>query len=253
MGTSESIGRRIRRLRKARGWKQDDLAERAGVSRPQLSKIENDEVPNSRSATHASIAGALGVTLEVLLTGEGEDGGAGDDHQIDSQSARASEKKAGRSLADHFEIVDFYEGMIEVPITAEVACGLPMDYSVEGETMLVPKDFAPDPAKGEFMLRARGDSMLEFDIPDGTPVVCEYRPGKFPAHLEIIIAWYEPIDGSQPGGITMKRWIRKGGRKILQAGNPESPSYELKEGDIFELKGIVRRAWRIIDFPKISG
>lgn len=239
VAASESLGDRIRRLRKARGWTQEQLAEAAQISRPQVTKIEKDDVPNIRATTLDAIARALSVSVDRLAGGV---------------AMKDDVPLAVRLFGtDNLEVIDFYEGMIDVPIVAEVACGEPMDYSVEGESVLVRSDRAPDPAKGEFLLRARGESMIEFGVHDGDLIVVEYRPGKFPASGEIIIAWYEAADGSAPGGITMKRWFRRGGRKILQAGNPDSPSYELKDGDIFELKGIVRRALRAIDFPRISG
>lgn len=223
-------------MRAAKGWRQADLATHSGVSIRHISNIENGG--NASMEILEQLAGALGASLLSVM---------GD------SPIRVVDQEPGGPQNNHWEVIDFYEGMVETPIVAEVACGEPMDYSVDGETVLVRSDKAPDPAKGEFLLRARGESMIEFGVHDGDLIVAELRPGKFPASGEIIIAWYEPADGAQPGGITMKRWVRRGGRKLLQAGNPESQSYELKEGDIFELKGIVRRALRAIDFPKISG
>jgi repressor LexA len=245
MGTStdpESFGERVRRLRRERGWTQEQLAETADLSRPQVSKIESGEVPYSRSTTVERIAAALGVSVGYVISG----------NESVTGSVKSDVRKSnGWGL--HWEVIDPYEGLTEVPVVAEVACGEPMDYTVEGETELVRSDKAPDTTKGEFLLRARGESMIEFGVHDGDLIVVQARPGKVPANGEIVIAWYESADRASPGGITMKRWVRRGGRKMLQAGNPESPSYEVKEGDVFELKGIVRRLLRSIDFPKISG
>ena len=51
---------RIKELREARGWTQDDLAERSNVSRSQLAQIESEARPANTLRLNA-IASALGV------------------------------------------------------------------------------------------------------------------------------------------------------------------------------------------------
>lgn len=242
--TSETVGARIRRLRKGLGLTQDELADRAGISRPQLSKLENDEA-DARSATLMALAGALGVTTSALLGQTAI--------RVVRELHSDNEAPAKRDNRPLFQVIDFHEGLVEVPLWAEVACGEPMDHSVEGDTILVPAEYAADPSKNEVTVRARGDSMVEYGIKDGWYVVVERRPGGVAASGELILAWYEPAEGAAPGGITLKHWIRRGGKKILQGSTPET-TFELQEGDIFELRGIVRRAYPPpIIFPKISG
>ncbi|HWE61733.1 MAG TPA: XRE family transcriptional regulator [Chloroflexota bacterium] len=60
------LGRRIRELRARRGWTQDALAERAGVSKAMLSKVERGE-NNPTLVVAARIAGALGLTMSQLI------------------------------------------------------------------------------------------------------------------------------------------------------------------------------------------
>ena len=63
----KTAGDKVRELRKARGWLQQDLADCAGVSMQTVSNLETGrhapEFP-----TLAKIAGALDVSLGELLT-----------------------------------------------------------------------------------------------------------------------------------------------------------------------------------------
>jgi transcriptional regulator with XRE-family HTH domain len=64
------IGRRLRAERTRRFLTQDALAEKAGISQKQLSKIENDEA-EPRFSTILALAEALEVNPEVFLEGDG--------------------------------------------------------------------------------------------------------------------------------------------------------------------------------------
>ena len=64
------IGRRLRAERTRRFLTQAQLAQKAGISQKQLSKIENDEV-EPRFSTILSLADALGAEPEIFLEGEG--------------------------------------------------------------------------------------------------------------------------------------------------------------------------------------
>ena len=57
---------KIRELRKARGFTQEELAAVAGISRSQLSEIESEAKPANTLRLNA-IAGALGVTPPELF------------------------------------------------------------------------------------------------------------------------------------------------------------------------------------------
>ncbi|MGK5496421.1 helix-turn-helix domain-containing protein [Streptomyces sp. URMC 125] len=64
--TTPGPGANVKVLRLERGWLQDYLAKRAGMSKSMLGKIERGERPLSQSAG-AALANALGVTLDELL------------------------------------------------------------------------------------------------------------------------------------------------------------------------------------------
>lgn len=66
MNTS-SIGKRIRKYREARGWRQEDFAEKIGLSVTSTGMIERGEkVP--KLETFITIANTLGVSADLLLT-----------------------------------------------------------------------------------------------------------------------------------------------------------------------------------------
>ena len=60
------LGRRIHELRLRRDWTQDALAERAGVSKAMISKVERGE-NNPTLVVAAKIAAALGLTMSQLI------------------------------------------------------------------------------------------------------------------------------------------------------------------------------------------
>lgn len=66
MDLEETIGARVARLRQAQGWTQQELAERAAVSRVAISHIEMDlSTPSERTIT--LIAGLLKLTPGELV------------------------------------------------------------------------------------------------------------------------------------------------------------------------------------------
>jgi XRE family aerobic/anaerobic benzoate catabolism transcriptional regulator len=63
-----ATGERIRKLRRAKGWRQIDLAEQSGVHEVHISDLERGtREPGLR--TLSKIALALGISLSELLKG----------------------------------------------------------------------------------------------------------------------------------------------------------------------------------------
>lgn len=66
----ETVGDRVRRLRKSRGWDQAELGEQVGVDRPSVSNWERGVfTPSGENLIR--LAGVFGVTTDYLLYGEG--------------------------------------------------------------------------------------------------------------------------------------------------------------------------------------
>lgn len=67
----KTLGERIAEKRKAKGYKQDELAEMLGVSAQAVSKWEND-ISCPDIMTLPALAEKLGCTVDELLTGKDE-------------------------------------------------------------------------------------------------------------------------------------------------------------------------------------
>jgi len=60
-------GRRVKRLRRERGWSQRDLAREAAVGQAQLSRIESGSQDDANISTAVRLAEALDTSLDALI------------------------------------------------------------------------------------------------------------------------------------------------------------------------------------------
>jgi transcriptional regulator with XRE-family HTH domain len=63
------IARRVRAARERRGWSRETLAFHAGISWSAIRQLEAGRRRNLRPSTLAALAGALGVTVDYLVSG----------------------------------------------------------------------------------------------------------------------------------------------------------------------------------------
>ena len=75
------IGSRVSAARRRRGWSREALAFHAGISWSAIRQLEAGRRRNLRPGTLAGLAGALGVTVDYLVSG-GADGSAMLDHRV---------------------------------------------------------------------------------------------------------------------------------------------------------------------------
>jgi transcriptional regulator with XRE-family HTH domain len=61
------LGKRIKKLREAKGWTQLELAIKAGLSPSNLAAVEQGQIADPRTSTTTAIASALGVDVAELL------------------------------------------------------------------------------------------------------------------------------------------------------------------------------------------
>ncbi|MHB8893388.1 MAG: helix-turn-helix domain-containing protein [Candidatus Limnocylindrales bacterium] len=94
------FGRAVRALRFRRGWRQEDLAGAAGVSRSQVGRIERGESGKLPVDALDRVAGALGGRADLRLLWQGE----GLDRLLDEAHARLVEWVVRRLKALGWEV-----------------------------------------------------------------------------------------------------------------------------------------------------
>jgi transcriptional regulator with XRE-family HTH domain len=67
-----TFGERLKQLREARGWTQQELADRSGVPYITIYRCERGQHREPRVSVAAQLARALGVSLDVLANTYGE-------------------------------------------------------------------------------------------------------------------------------------------------------------------------------------
>jgi len=274
-------GEAVKKERERLGMSQVELARAAKVSRKQLYLFEKGE--NVSLDFIRRIAGALNLKSVPL----GSDSSLVLPETVSLSRARAAAEKAAaeidrflkeldapspparsaRRKAPERDVLEFpppdapftlvderaFTPWVDVPIGGYVAAGAGIDLlnQDDGETVSIPPDELPDPKWA--VLQARGESMEEFGIHDGDIVYVERRT--VAANGEIVIGWLSKEGFGE--GLVIKKWHRRGGKKMLISGNPQYEPVVLEPGDVWELQAIVRkvvkRQVRTIDFTKISG
>ena len=99
---------------------------------------------------------------------------------------------------------------VEVPLLGYVAAGAPIEAIAGAETINVPEDLVGK--RDTYVLRVKGDSMIDEQIRDGDYVIVEDR--KTAENGEMVIALVSGAD------VTLKKFYREHGRIRLQPANP---------------------------------
>ncbi len=122
-------------------------------------------------------------------------------------------------------------GLVSLPLLGTVAAGVPLEAVEQADTYVdVPRDFVPANADS-FVLKVRGDSMIEDQICDGDFVVVESR--REARDGETVVALIRGQDA------TLKRLRRKGSTVYLEPAHPTLKALELPAADV-EIRGVVR-------------
>jgi repressor LexA len=111
---------------------------------------------------------------------------------------------------------DLHAPALELPLRGEVAAGLPIEAVADGmdETVTVPHDMVR--RGNNYVLRVKGNSMIEEQIRDGDYIIVNSR--QTAENGEMVVALVN--DGTQGGSATVKKFYREsGGRIRLQPAN----------------------------------
>jgi repressor LexA len=117
---------------------------------------------------------------------------------------------------------------LELPLLGYVAAGAPIEAIAGSETIAVPEDLAGK--RDTYVLRVKGDSMIDEQIRDGDFVIVEDR--KTAENGEMVIAL---IGGSD---VTLKKFYRESNRIRLQPANPAMQPLILDAGQV-QVQGVV--------------
>ena len=117
---------------------------------------------------------------------------------------------------------------VELPLLGYVAAGAPIEAITTTETISVPEDLVGK--RDTYVLRVRGDSMIDEQIRDGDYVVVEDR--KTAENGEMVIALVRGSD------VTLKKFYRDNGRVRLQPANPAMQPL-LVDSDQVQVQGVV--------------
>lgn len=120
-----------------------------------------------------------------------------------------------------------------LPVIGEIAAGGPIEaYQDASESISVPEMLAP--SGDAYVLRVRGDSMVDAHITDGDFVVI--RPQETARNGDIVVAQVEE------NSVTLKRFFREKGRIRLQPANQQYPAQFYRDVRIQgKLIGVIRR------------
>ena len=120
-----------------------------------------------------------------------------------------------------------------LPVIGEIAAGGPIEaYQDASETLAVPDLLAP--SGDAYVLRVRGDSMIEEHIADGDFVLI--RPQTTARDGDIVVAQVED------NAVTLKRFFKEKDRVRLQPANPNYPAQYYRDVRIQgKLIGVIRR------------
>ena len=117
---------------------------------------------------------------------------------------------------------------VEVPLLGQVAAGRPIEAIAEPEMINLPPDFVG--RKPTYVLRVRGNSMIDEQIRDGDYVIVEDRTTADNGETVIALLGEEEV--------TLKKYYREGPNIRLQPANPAMEPVVIDENKV-RVQGVV--------------
>lgn len=213
--TPVSVGDVIRSAREAKGLSQRGLAALARVSEKQIYNVEDG------ANTSIDFLSKLATILDI--------------REIPiAPTVRLHSSAPAVIFHAGLEIVDVSPRMVGKRIEAIISAG-PNGWSGQngdgggdGEMVMLPA-YACGPE--DFLVRARGESLLDEGIGDGDVLVVRRMDTATPG--ELVIAWLND-------GLVIKRFVRREGKRFLESAERSWLPLEIKPTDVFEIHGIIR-------------
>ena len=125
-------------------------------------------------------------------------------------------------------------GGVVLPLLGTVAAGQPIEAIEQNEQIVVPPEMAGRPGE-RFVLRVRGDSMIEEQIRDGDLVVVE--SAQVANNGDTVVALIEGQD------TTLKRFYKRGATVKLVPANERLDPIEVPAEDV-QIRGVLRALLR---------
>ncbi|MBM3778322.1 MAG: transcriptional repressor LexA [Acidimicrobiia bacterium] len=117
---------------------------------------------------------------------------------------------------------------VELPLLGYVAAGVPIEAIPGQEVIAVPETLAS--ARDSYVLRVRGNSMIDEQIRDGDFVIVEDR--KTAENGEMVVALLRGYE------VTLKKFYRENGRVRLQPANPTLQPLVVDAAEV-QVQGVV--------------
>ncbi len=139
---------------------------------------------------------------------------------------RLPHKARSLELTSRVELPD--ERVTTFPVVGYIAAGLPIEALENRDTIDIESFF--NSRHGTFVLKVRGDSMIDEQIRDGDYVVCEQRSEA--KRGETVVALLES------GEATLKKFYKERGKIRLQPANPDFEPIYVDPGEV-QIQGVV--------------
>jgi len=126
-----------------------------------------------------------------------------------------------------------WQQAIELPLAGLITAGEPIEAIEENETIVIPANFVTDTANS-YVLRVRGESMIEDGILDGDYVIIERNPS--PKNGDVVVALLNNTYA------TLKKFYREKKRIRLQPANAKlNPIYAMDPLIQGVVRGVIRK------------
>lgn len=139
---------------------------------------------------------------------------------------RSRHRARSLELTEHGRAAFPDESRLRLPLVGHIAAGAPIEAVENRETVDLEDLF--ESRSSVFVLRVRGDSMIDEHIRDGDLVVCEQR--NTARNGETVVALLED------GEATLKKFYKESNRIRLQ---PANPAYQPMYVDNVRIQGVV--------------